>query len=165
MYPCCEVKHFAIYQTKYTGTENLMTKSIFRNAVSAYHHFRVNTTANSSACTAQHHRSLTVRTGKQWAQSNGVDSRGGARGRLLPPKKIYLGESIFSPRQSFTWTAKKLHQEGNTNRHLKIQTQKTFWGGGFAPSAASPYPSPVRTRTPLPTLHPLGASLAPPQKK
>ena len=36
----------------------------------------------------------------QWRRSRG------ARGAIAPSIKIYLGESIFSPPQSFSWTAK-----------------------------------------------------------
>ena len=35
--------------------------------------------------------------------SSGVDPGGGAKGAIAPPPiKIYLGESIFSPPQSFS---------------------------------------------------------------
>jgi len=62
-----------------------------------------------------------------------VASIPGWGGDCLPPIKIYLGESIFSPRQSFSWTAKKLHQECTTNRHFEIQNQKKILGRGHTP--------------------------------
>ena len=83
---------------------------------------------------------LRRRTSSQWRRS-----RGGARGAIVPPIKIYLGESIFSPPQSFRWTAKKLHQECTTNRHLEIQNPKYFLGTGPCPF---PRPLPQWTTPP-----------------
>ena len=78
----------------------------------------------------------------QWRRSPG----GGEGGDCPLPIKIYLGESIFWPPQSFSCTAKKLHQECTKNRHFEIQNQKKFWGGGRGPtpSAASVPRSPPK---------------------
>ena len=65
-----------------------------------------------------------------------VASIPGCEGAIAPPIKIYLGESIFSPPQSFSWTAKKLHQECTTNRHFEIAPPKNIyldWRRCFVP--------------------------------
>jgi len=84
-----------------------------------YRHFRSLTQwRNYNFCTPGN-----IRYGPQWRRS-----RGGARGRLSPaPIKIYLGESVFSPPQSFSLCIS--YTPGTTLRGQK-DTQNESRGDG-----------------------------------
>jgi len=59
--------------------------------------------------------------------------------RACPPIKIYLGESIFSPPESFSWTAKKCTKNVPQIAILRSIIKKNFWGGGCASIAPKIY--------------------------